>query len=518
MGTIVVTGGAGFIGCNFVRLALAETSDRVVVVDKLTYAGNLESLDDVARDPAVRLRPGRHRRSGRGPRCLPGAPARGGRQFRRRDPRGPFHRRPRGFRPDQRHRDPRAPRGRAEPRRAPWAAPARAAFRFLHVSTDEVYGTLGATGLFSETTPYAPNSPYAASKAAADHLVRAYQETYGLPVLITNCSNNYGPYQFPEKLIPLMILNALEGRPLPIYGDGGNVRDWLFVEDHCAGILLVLQRGRVGEKYNIGGGGEQTNLEVVDRICAALEAERPAAAERRPDRTRHPPLRGPQDVRPRPPRPRPPLRHRRHEDRRGAGLASAPRLRVGDRAHGALVPRPRGLVRVGSVGLSPPRAPGARSRRMKGIILAGGSGSRLYPLTLGVSKQLVPDLRQADGLLPALDADAGGDPGRAVITTPHEQESFRRLLGDGSDLGIRISYAAQPRPEGLAQAFLIGREFIGRGRRGPGPRRQHLLRRQAPGDAPAGGRTRHAAPRSSPIACATRSATASWSSTRRAGR
>jgi dTDP-glucose 4,6-dehydratase len=153
---------------------------------------------------------------------------------------------------------------------------ARAAFRFLHVSTDEVYGTLGASGLFSEQTPYAPNSPYAASKAAADHLVRASFHTYGLPALITNCSNNYGPFQFPEKLIPLMLLNALEGRRLPIYGDGGNVRDWLHVEDHCAGLLLVLAKGRLGEKYNIGGGNERTNLEIVDRICDAVETLRPA--------------------------------------------------------------------------------------------------------------------------------------------------------------------------------------------------------------------------------------------------
>ena len=150
-------------------------------------------------------------------------------------------------------------------------------FRFLHVSTDEVYGTLGATGAFSETTPYAPNSPYAASKAGADHLARAYHETYRLPVLLTNCSNNYGPYQFPEKLIPLMILNAVEGKSLPIYGDGGNVRDWLYVEDHCEGILLALRKGEPGQKYNIGGGNERTNLQVVDALCAALEAERPAA-------------------------------------------------------------------------------------------------------------------------------------------------------------------------------------------------------------------------------------------------
>ncbi len=157
----------------------------------------------------------------------------------------------------------------------------RRAFRFLHVSTDEVYGTLGDTGLFREETAYAPNSPYAASKAAADHLVRAYHHTFGLATIITNCSNNYGPYQFPEKLIPLMILNALDGRPLPIYGDGGNVRDWLHVEDHCAGILLALERGRAGEKYNIGGGAERTNLQVVDGICAALDDLRPAADGRR---------------------------------------------------------------------------------------------------------------------------------------------------------------------------------------------------------------------------------------------
>jgi len=152
-----------------------------------------------------------------------------------------------------------------------------AAFRFLHVSTDEVYGTLGADGLFRENTPYAPNSPYAASKAAADHLVRAYGQTHGLTVLITNCSNNYGPYQFPEKLIPLMILNAIEGRPLPIYGDGGQIRDWLHVEDHCAGLLVALEKGQPGEKYNIGGGNERTNLDLVDRLCDVLDELMPAA-------------------------------------------------------------------------------------------------------------------------------------------------------------------------------------------------------------------------------------------------
>ena len=154
---------------------------------------------------------------------------------------------------------------------------ARDRFRFLHVSTDEVYGSLGPEGAFREDTAYAPNSPYSASKAGADHLVRAYFHTYGVPTLITNCSNNYGPYQFPEKLIPLILLNALEGKDLPIYGDGGNVRDWLYVEDHCDGIVAVLERGRVGEKYNIGGSSERTNLEIVDTLCAELDRVRPAA-------------------------------------------------------------------------------------------------------------------------------------------------------------------------------------------------------------------------------------------------
>jgi dTDP-glucose 4,6-dehydratase len=148
---------------------------------------------------------------------------------------------------------------------------ARERFRFLHVSTDEVYGSLGPTGYFTEQTPYAPNSPYSASKAASDHFVRAYHHTYGLPTLVTNCSNNYGPYQFPEKLIPLMILNALEGKPLPVYGDGGNVRDWLFVEDHCRALRMVLEKGRVGEVYNIGGGCERTNLQIVHAICDRID-------------------------------------------------------------------------------------------------------------------------------------------------------------------------------------------------------------------------------------------------------
>jgi dTDP-glucose 4,6-dehydratase len=275
MPTLLITGGAGFIGSNLVQHALAHTADRLVVVDKLTYAGSLLNLEQPLKDPRVR--------------------------FVRADiaDRAMMTRVFAEERPDavlnlaaETHVDRSIDSPRAfvdtnivgtfvllEAARhfvATLSPAGREGFRFLHVSTDEVYGTLGSSGQFSEETPYAPNSPYAASKASADHLVRAYFHSYGLPVLITNCSNNYGPYQFPEKLVPLMMLNALEGRPLPIYGDGGHVRDWLHVDDHCAGILLVLRKGRAGEKYNVGGGNERTNLQIVDRICDVLEALRPA--------------------------------------------------------------------------------------------------------------------------------------------------------------------------------------------------------------------------------------------------
>src|SRR6266850_2686324 len=277
MPTLLITGGAGFIGSNLVQHALLHTADRLVVVDKLTYAGSLLNLEQPLKDPRV--------------------------SFVRADiaDRAVMTRVFAEERPDavlnlaaETHVDRSidSPRAFVDTNIVGTFAlletarlfvtlldeAARAAFRFLHVSTDEVYGTLGATGLFSEETPYAPNSPYAASKASADHLVRAYFHTYGLPVLITNCSNNYGPFQFPEKLIPLMLLNALDGKALPVYGDGKNIRDWLYVEDHCAGLLLVLRNGRAGERYNIGGGNERNNLEIVDRICDALDGLRPRAA------------------------------------------------------------------------------------------------------------------------------------------------------------------------------------------------------------------------------------------------
>ena len=268
--SLIITGGAGFIGSNLVHYLFDRTRYDIVVVDKLTYAGSLLNLERVLQDPRVTFVEAdiadREAMT---------------RVFAEQRPTAVLNL------AAETHVDRSIDGPRAfvdtnivgtfvllETARAYVAeldAAARGAFRFLHVSTDEVYGTLGPTGLFSEETRYAPNSPYAASKAGADHLVRAYFHTYALPVIITNCSNNYGPYQFPEKLIPLMILNAIDGRPLPIYGDGGNVRDWLHVEDHCSGIMLALEKGRLGEKYNVGGGNERTNLQIVDLICSTLD-------------------------------------------------------------------------------------------------------------------------------------------------------------------------------------------------------------------------------------------------------
>lgn len=275
METIIITGGAGFIGSNFVRLALSKTADRLVIIDKLTYAGNLASLKDVSSDPRFvfieadisdstamknlfkEMTPSailNFAAETHVDRSIDGPHA-----FINTNIIGTFVllETTRKYLADG---DPSLKKN----------------FRFLHVSTDEVYGSLGKTGLFSEGSPYQPNSPYSASKAGADHLVQAYFSTYQIPTIITNCSNNYGPYQFPEKMVPLMILNALEGRPLPIYGDGGNIRDWLYVEDHCRAILTALNRGKPGEKYNIGSNNERTNLQIVDRICAVLEDLSPA--------------------------------------------------------------------------------------------------------------------------------------------------------------------------------------------------------------------------------------------------
>ncbi|MDF9617284.1 dTDP-glucose 4,6-dehydratase [Pseudomonas entomophila] len=274
---ILVTGGAGFIGSAVIRHILANTADSVINVDKLTYAGNLESLVEVEGSERY---------------C-----------FEQVDicDRAAVDRVLRTHRPDaimhlaaESHVD-RSIDGPAafietnivgtytllEATRQYWLAldeAGKAAFRFHHISTDEVYGDLeGPADLFTEETPYAPSSPYSASKASSDHLVRAWSRTYGLPVLITNCSNNYGPYHFPEKLIPLMILNALEGKPLPVYGKGDQVRDWLYVEDHARALYTVLSRGEVGQTYNIGGHNERRNIEVVHALCALLDDLRPVA-------------------------------------------------------------------------------------------------------------------------------------------------------------------------------------------------------------------------------------------------
>jgi dTDP-glucose 4,6-dehydratase len=273
--TILVTGGAGFIGSNFVLQWIASESSSVINLDKLTYAGNPANLAAVASDRHYKFLQGdicdrdlvaelliTHR-----PRAIVHFAAEshvdrsihGPDDFIRTNVNGTF--------------------SLLEEAREYWCGLSeeeKAAFRFLHVSTDEVYGSLGpADPAFSERTRYAPNSPYSASKAASDHLVRAYFHTYGLPTLTTNCSNNYGPFQFPEKLIPLVILHAVSGKPIPVYGDGQNVRDWLFVADHCEAIRLVLARGRVGETYNIGGQNELKNLDVVNTVCSVLDELRP---------------------------------------------------------------------------------------------------------------------------------------------------------------------------------------------------------------------------------------------------
>ncbi len=277
---VLVTGGAGFIGSAVCRLLVGATGDRVVNLDKLTYAANLASVApvsdseayafvqaDVADLDAVRAVFAEHRpdavlhlaAESHVDRSITGA--------------GPFV-----------TTNVVGTYAMLQAALEHWRGlegESRDAFRFVHVSTDEVYGSLGSTGLFTEETAYDPRSPYSASKAASDHLALAWFHTYGLPVVVSNCSNNYGPYHFPEKLIPLVILNALEGRPLPVYGDGSNVRDWLFVEDHARALRLILQRGRVGQKYNVGGRNERTNLQVVQAICDLVDELAPREGSRR---------------------------------------------------------------------------------------------------------------------------------------------------------------------------------------------------------------------------------------------
>ncbi|WP_145924924.1 dTDP-glucose 4,6-dehydratase [Syntrophotalea acetylenivorans] len=285
MKNILVTGGSGFIGANFIRLALATLdSCRLVNLDKLTYAGNPQNLTDISDDPRYRFVQGdicdaslveqlfaeeqidtvvHFAAESHVDRSITGPAA-----FIETNILGTFT--------------------LLEAARKTWGFDGRSPLadcRFLHVSTDEVYGSLGDTGLFTEETPYDPRSPYSSSKASSDHLVSAYHHTYGLPTLITNCSNNYGPYQFPEKLIPLIINNALNGKVLPVYGDGKNVRDWLYVVDHCTAILKVLKKGHLGETYNIGGNNEKQNIEVVQTICDILDDQAAPLPEGKPRRS-----------------------------------------------------------------------------------------------------------------------------------------------------------------------------------------------------------------------------------------
>ena len=278
----IVTGGAGFIGSALVRLLLKETEASVLVVDKLTYAGVPESLKEVGLIPETLASTNPRLKFLKADICDAAAMDKAFADF---QPDTIFHL------AAESHVD-RSIDGPGEFIRTNitgtatllqaaltyWRKldeKARGNFRFQHISTDEVYGTLGETGYFTEKTPYSPHSPYSASKASSDHLVRAWHDTYGLPTLITNCSNNYGPYHFPEKLIPLIILNALDGKPLPVYGKGANVRDWLFVEDHARALLLVNEKGSSGETYNVGGHNERTNLEVVQTVCAVLDELKP---------------------------------------------------------------------------------------------------------------------------------------------------------------------------------------------------------------------------------------------------
>jgi dTDP-glucose 4,6-dehydratase len=289
---VLVTGGAGFVGSALCRHLVGDLGAEVLNIDKLTYAANSASLASIAGRPSYRFM--------KADICDRAAMDEAFETF---VPEGVVHL------AAESHVDRSITGSDAfiqtnivgtytllEAARAYWSrlrGRKRDAFRFLHVSTDEVYGSLGPQGLFREDTPYDPSSPYSASKAASDHLIVAWHRTYGFPGLVSNCSNNYGPYQFPEKLIPLMILNARDGKPLPVYGDGLNVRDWLYVEDHARSLHLILTRGRVGETYNVGGRNEQTNLAVVERICGLLDQHSPAGAPHRrlitrvPDRPGH---------------------------------------------------------------------------------------------------------------------------------------------------------------------------------------------------------------------------------------